>query len=162
MRSQNLAIIVAIDQAGGIGIANTLPWHLPEDLAHFKRTTSGYPIIMGRKTFESIGRPLPKRRNIVITRNPQWQHEGVECASSIEDAIALCGGEKAFIIGGAEIFRESIDLVQELVVTKIDKRFECDTFFPSIDPHKWQETASEQHHSQQSALDYALVTYQRI
>ena len=101
--STQLTLIVATERHNGIGIRNTLPWHLPEDLAFFKRTTSGHTILMGRKTFESIGRPLPNRRNIVITRNPEWQHEGVETASSLSHAIELAGAAEAYVIGGAQI-----------------------------------------------------------
>jgi hypothetical protein len=100
-----LTIVVAIDAQRGIGINNTLPWHLPEDLAHFKRTTTGHPIIMGRKTFDSIGRPLPNRRNIVVTRNQDWRHDGVEAVTSLAAAIALVHDVSSCIIGGAQIFR---------------------------------------------------------
>lgn len=127
-------LIVAMDRQRGIGIANQLPWHLPEDLAHFKRLTSGHAILMGRKTFESIGRPLPQRRNIVISRNPQWQHEGVETSASLPEAMALIAQTGGFIIGGAQIFQEAMPLAQRLIVTEIDGRFPCDTFFPTIEP----------------------------
>src|SRR5450830_2086628 len=103
-----LTIIVATDQQGGIGINNTLPWKLPEDLAHFKRLTTGHPILMGRKTFDSIGRALPNRRNIVITRNADWRHDGVDAVNSLEAAVALAGQEAAFIIGGAEIYSQAM------------------------------------------------------
>src|SRR5579864_9550221 len=131
MPSPRLSIIVATDANHGIGINNTLPWHLPEDLAHFKRTTTGHPIIMGRKTFDSIGRPLPNRRNIVITRNPQWQHAGVESAGSIAAAAALVhdSGAEAFIIGGAQVYAEALPLAERLIVTEIAKSFDCDAFF---------------------------------
>ena len=100
-----LTIIVATDAQRGIGIHNTLPWRLPEDMAHFKRITSGHPVIMGRKTFDSIGRALPNRRNIVITRNPEWRHDGVESVDSLSAAIALAAASDgpAFIIGGGQI-----------------------------------------------------------
>src|SRR6188768_4079760 len=101
--SKQITLVVAMDAQRGIGVDNQLPWHLPEDLAHFKRVTLDRPIIMGRKTFDSIGRPLPKRRNIVVTRNHEWSHEGVETAASLQDAIAMLGGEPASIIGGAQI-----------------------------------------------------------
>src|SRR5476649_707740 len=114
-----LTIIVATDQQGGIGINNTLPWRLPEDLAHFKRLTSGHPIIMGRKTFDSIGRALPNRRNIVITRNLDWRHEGIESAGSLDAAIALTGEEEAFIIGGAKIYADALPRADKLIVTEI-------------------------------------------
>ncbi|WP_151445706.1 dihydrofolate reductase [Lacisediminimonas profundi] len=162
MTAPPLTIVVAVDKQNGIGINNQLPWHLPEDLAHFKRLTSGHAILMGRKTFESIGRPLPNRRNIVITRNPDWRHEGVERADSVEQAIALCGQDGGFVIGGAEIFTDSLPLVQRLVVTEIDASFDCDTFFPPIDQAQWKETARERQHSEKSGLDFAIVTYQRI
>lgn len=156
-----LTLVVAIDAQRGIGIDNQLPWHLPEDLAHFKRVTLGKPIVMGRKTFDSIGRPLPKRRNIVITRNPGWSHEGVEVAGSLQAAIDLLNGEPASIIGGAQIFKEALELADRMIVTEIDHVFRCDTFFPPIDPAVWQETARESHHSDANGYDFAYVTYLR-
>ena len=156
-----LSIVVACDQQGGIGIDNKLPWHLPEDLAFFKRTTSGHPIIMGRKTYDSIGRPLPNRLNIVITRNPEWRADGVEAVTSLDAAVALVGISDAFIIGGAQIFDEALARVNRLVVTEIDHSFNCDVFFPKVDPQQWEEIAREQHHSAANNFDYAFVTYQR-
>ncbi len=158
----HLTIVVATDTNNGIGINNTLPWHLPEDLAHFKRTTSGHPIIMGRKTFDSIGRPLPNRRNIVITRNPDWQHVGVEAVASIDAAKALIGDQQAFIIGGAQIYADTLAAADRIIVTKIGKRFDCDAFFPAIDLAQWKETAREEHHSKANGFDYAYLTYDRI
>ncbi|MGK5014897.1 dihydrofolate reductase [Janthinobacterium sp. HLS12-2] len=157
----HLTIIVATDQQGGIGIDNTLPWKLPEDLAHFKRLTTGHPILMGRKTFDSIGRPLPNRRNIVITRNPDWRHEGVEAVSSVEAAIALLDGAEGYVIGGAEIYKQSLALAQRLIITEIGQTFDCDAFFPAVDQAVWQETAREAHVSEKSGLAYAFVTLQR-
>jgi dihydrofolate reductase len=157
----HLTIVVAVDNQGGIGVNNTLPWHLPEDLAHFKQTTSGHPIIMGRKTFDSIGRPLPNRRNIVITRNQEWKHEGVDATTSLDAAVALAGNTEAFIIGGAQIFIEALPRVDRLIVTEIDKTFDCDTFFPQIDLNQWQEVAREQHQSAKAGLPYAFVTFER-
>jgi dihydrofolate reductase len=160
--AHHLSLVVAMDANRGIGVDNKLPWHLPEDLAHFKRVTLGHPIIMGRKTFESIGRPLPGRRNIVVTRNSDWRHEGVDVVQSLRDAVALVGGESASIIGGAQIFAEALPLAQKMIVTEIDADFPCDTFFPTIEPAQWQETARERHHSEKSGLDYDVVQYQRI
>ncbi len=157
----NLTIVVATDASGGIGINNTLPWKLPEDLAHFKRVTTGHPIIMGRKTFDSIGRPLPGRRNIVITRDPLWQRDGVEAVPSVEAALALVGDERASIIGGAQIYAASMHLVNELIVTEIAHSFNCDAFFPPIDPTVWQEVTRESHHSASIGADYAFVTWRR-
>ena len=161
MSAPHLTLVVALDAARGIGIRNTLPWHLPEDLAHFKRVTSGHPIIMGRKTFDSIGRPLPHRRNIVITRNPAWRHIGVEAAPSLLDAIALIGGERGFIIGGAQVFAESMDIADQMIVTEIDHAFECDTFFPPLVPGRWRESAREPHHSDAGGFDFSFVTYNK-
>src|SRR5438067_9831623 len=119
--TQHITLVVAMDANRGIGIDNKLPWHLPEDLAHFKRVTLGHPIIMGRKTWDSIGRPLPGRRNIVITRNPQWHADGTERASSLTSALDLARNEsKVFVIGGGEIYAQALPLADELVLTEID------------------------------------------
>lgn len=157
----DLTIVVAIDARRGIGIDNKLPWHLPEDLAHFKRVTSGSPIIMGRKTFDSIGRPLPNRRNIVITRNAGWRHDGVEAVGSLQAAIELVGDTPSFIIGGAQIFSDAMALADRMVVTEIAHTFACDTFFPPLDERSWAEIAREAYHSDANGYDYAFVTYQR-
>lgn len=156
-----LTMVVAIDAQRGIGIDNQLPWHLPEDLAHFKRVTLGRPIIMGRKTFDSIGRPLPGRRNIVVTRNADWRHDGVEAVTSLEAAIALVGDEEASIIGGAQIFNAALDLADRMIVTEIARTFDCDTFFPPIDAQAWEETARERQHSATQGFDFDYVTYER-
>ena len=161
MKNPPLSIIVAIDANNGIGVDNKLPWHLKEDLQHFKRTTTGHPVVMGRKTFDSIGKPLPNRRNIVITRDADWRHEGVETAASLEQAIALLGGTQAYIIGGAQIFAEALPQCGRLVVTEIAKSFRCDTFFPQIDREQWKEVTREQYHSAEHGFDYAFVTYEK-
>jgi len=157
----HLTIIVATDQQRGIGINNTLPWKLPEDLAHFKRLTTGHTIIMGRKTFESIGRPLPNRRNIVVTRNADWRHDGAETVGSLDAAIALLDGADGYVIGGAEIYAQSMALATTLIVTEIGQTFDCDAFFPAIDAAAWTEAARESHVSAASGLPYAFVTYRR-
>ena len=157
----NLTIIVATDSSNGIGINNTLPWHLPEDLAHFKRLTSGHPIIMGRKTFDSIGRPLPNRRNIVISRNADWRHEGVECVGSLQEALALVAGDgDAFVIGGGQIFEQALPLVDRLVITRIDRTYECDAFFPVLAEGAWREASREDHVSA-AGLPYSFISYTR-
>jgi len=155
-----LAIIVAADQERGIGINNTLPWKLPEDLAHFKRLTTGHAIIMGRKTFESIGRPLPNRRNIVITRNAGWRADGVETVHSIEAARALVGADaQAYIIGGAQVYEQSLALADEVIITEIQAVYQCDAHFPALGP-EWRETAREPHVSA-TGLHYAFVTLRK-
>jgi dihydrofolate reductase len=153
-----LSIIVATDKKRGIGINNQLPWHLPEDLAHFKNTTSGHPIIMGRKTYDSIGRPLPKRRNIVISRNSEWNQNGVETVHSIEQALALLNEEQAFVIGGAQIYAQALPLAERLIVTEIQAEYACDAFFPSIDPQVWEES-SRQSFISSNNLAYDIVIY---
>lgn len=158
---KHLTLIVAIDAERGIGVDNKLPWHLPEDLAHFKRLTSGHPIIMGRKTFDSIGRALPNRRNIVVTRNPDWQHDGVEAVDSLQAAIALVGEAPAFIIGGAQIFNDAMALAERMEVTEIAHTFACDTFFPPLAPGAWAQTARSAYHSDANGYDYAFVTYEK-
>jgi len=160
--ARQLTLVVAMDARRGIGIENKLPWHLPEDLAHFKRVTLGQPIIMGRKTFDSIGRPLPGRRNIVVTRNQGWSHDGVEVAHSLQDAIAMAGDTPASIIGGAQIFRESMALADRMIVTHIDRVYACDTFFPEIDSTRWTAIASEPRHAAAGDLDFSFVTYEQL
>ncbi len=158
----HLTLVVAFDKHRGIGIGNALPWRLPEDLAHFKRVTTGHPIIMGRKTFDSIGRPLPNRRNIVITRNPAWRHDGVEAVGSLPEALALIKGERGFIIGGAQVFSESMDVADEVIATEIDHAFECDTFFPPLGAGQWRESARELHHADAGGFDFSFVTYTKL
>ncbi len=160
--AHHLSLVVAMDANRGIGVDNQLPWHLPEDLAHFKRVTLGHPIIMGRKTFESIGRPLPGRRNIVVTRNTDWDHDGVDVVHSLEDAVTLVGDDSASIIGGAQIFAEAMHVADRLVVTHIDKAYRCDTFFPEIDSAQWAAVSNEPLHSPTAGVDYAIVTYDRV
>jgi dihydrofolate reductase len=158
----HLSLVVAMDANRGIGVDNKLPWHLPEDLAHFKRVTLGHPIIMGRKTFESIGRPLPGRRNIVVTRNGDWRHEGVDVVHSLDEAVALVGADSASIIGGAQIFAEAMHVADRLIVTHIDKVYRCDTFFPAIDHASWTAVSNEPLHSPTADVDYAIVTYDKV
>jgi dihydrofolate reductase len=156
-----ITIIVATDKQGGIGIRNSLPWHLPEDLAHFKSKTSGHAIIMGRKTFDSIGRALPNRRNIVVTRNVDWKHDGVEAVTSLQAAQELLNEDRAFIIGGAQIYQQALSIADQLIVTEIQEDFTCDAFFPKIDPTDWEETSRENHYSEKKQLNYAFVTYKK-
>ncbi|QOY92353.1 dihydrofolate reductase [Massilia sp. UMI-21] len=156
-----LTLVVAFDAQRGIGINNQMPWYLPEDLAHFKRVTIDRPILMGRRTFDSLGKPLPKRRNIVITRNPHWSHEGAEAAGSLEAAFEMLNGQDASIIGGGQIFAESMAIADRMIVTEIDHVYECDTFFPKIDPNEWTETARDPHFSEKNGYKYTFVTYIR-
>ena len=138
-----ISLIVALDKNRVIGLNNSMPWHLPGELQYFKEMTMGKPIIMGRKTFESIGRPLPGRRNIVISRNPEYDAEGIELALSLDEAIKIAGDvEEIMIIGGQQIFTESLPLADRLYITEIDHEFEGDTFFPSYEG--WQKVSCQE------------------
>jgi dihydrofolate reductase len=157
-----LTIVVARARNGVIGQGNALPWHLPEDLRHFKATTLGHPVLMGRRTFESIGRPLPGRRNIVITRNPDWSHEGCERAGSIDEAVRLCAGSpEAFVIGGAQVYAEALPQVGTLVVTEVDAEPQGDAYFPAPDPRQWRLVHREPALSS-SGLGFAICRYERL
>lgn len=136
-----IAMIVATASNGVIGGGNQMLWHVPEDFAHFKKTTMGHPIIMGRKTWESIGRPLPGRKNVVITRQPGYEAKGAEVVSSLEEAYqAVSDVEKVFVIGGGEIYRQALAQADEVWVTKIDQAFEGDTTFPTLSEDEWETT----------------------
>ena len=156
-----LSLIAAVARHGAIGRNNQLLCRISEDLKFFKRTTLGSPVIMGRKTWDSIGRPLPGRRNIVITRNPQWQADGTERVGSLDEALALVeNAPKAFIIGGGQIYREAIAMADELVLTEIDADFEADAFFPEFDGAHFSRQASDTQFSEHGH-PYRWVTYQR-
>jgi len=142
----DLAIVVAVAENGTIGRHNELPWRLPEDLKFFKRVTLGHPIVMGRNTFESIGRPLPGRTNIVVTGNRQWRVDGIEVAHSLEDALAVgsqsarqMGVSSVMVIGGAEIYRQVLPFAKRLHITEVHAEVEGDAFFPELDKYQWSE-----------------------
>ena len=159
-----LALIAACARGGVIGIANRLPWHLPEDMKFFRETTRGKPVIMGRKTWESLPdafRPLPGRVNIVVSRNPGFEAPGASVVASLEAAVAAADGfETAFVIGGAELYRQALPLADRLLLTEIDQAYEGDAFFPDFDRSLWHETAREPHIAE-SGLPFAFVTYER-
>jgi dihydrofolate reductase len=144
MTPPRITLIVARARNGVIGRQGRLPWRLPEDLAFFRRTTMGHPIVMGRRTWESIGRPLPGRRSIVVSRQPGFEASGAEVATSLDAALALCAGSpELFVIGGAQLYREAMSRAQRLLVTEIDADFDGDTDFPAPDPAQWRETTRE-------------------
>jgi dihydrofolate reductase len=139
MSGPRLSLIVARARNGVIGKDGALPWKIPGELAHFKRTTMGHPIVMGRKTWESIGRPLPGRRNIVVTRNGGYSAPGAEVAASLEAALTLCAdADEVFVIGGAELYAQALPRAARAVVTEIDADFDGDARFPSLAPSEWQ------------------------
>jgi dihydrofolate reductase len=158
-----LHLIFARAANGVIGKNNAMPWHLPEDLAHFKRTTLGSPVIMGRKTWDSLPprfRPLPGRLNVVVTRQPDWQATGATVAHSLPEAMSLCPVDgDVWIIGGAEIYAQALPLAVSAVVTEIEASYDGDAFAPQFSP-EWQETARERHVSS-TGLNFSFVTYTR-
>ena len=142
----SLSIVVAMDENRLIGKDNKLPWHLPSDLAYFKKITTGKSILMGRKTFDSIGRPLPNRRNIVITRNPLTKIPGCEVLFSIEEALTKTKDEaEVMVIGGASLCEQLLPKVSRLYITKIEGDFNGDVYFPSFDESNWREISCESH-----------------
>ncbi len=154
-------MIFARSANGVIGKNNAMPWHLPEDLAHFKKLTLGSPVIMGRKTWDSLPakfRPLPGRTNVVITRQADWQAEGAQTAGSLQDALALCQTSNViWIIGGAQIYAQAEPLANRIEVTHIDKDFEGDAFAPKLGP-QWTPSHREEHVSS-TGLNYSFITY---
>ncbi len=140
----SVTVIAAVGRNGVIGSGNDLPWHLPEDFAFFKRTTMGHPMVMGRKTFDSIGRALPGRRTIVITGQPDWSHADVETAHSLDDAISLAGPvDEVFVCGGGQVYAEAMAWAHRLLITEVDQSPEGDVRFPSIDADVWTEVSRE-------------------
>ncbi|MGN0187194.1 MAG: dihydrofolate reductase [Paludibacteraceae bacterium] len=159
-----ISIIVAIAQNMAIGKNNDLLWHLPADLKHFKQLTSGNTVIMGERTFFSLPiRPLPKRRNIVITDKPDLQLDGCEMAHSIDEAQALCRhDDENFVIGGGSIYRQFMALADTLYITWVYRDFEADTFYPEIDQSVWEQTdLSERMYDAEADLEFAFATYKR-
>jgi len=160
----SLSLIVAMAKNNTIGVNNTLPWRCAEDLKHFKALTMGHHMIMGRKTFDSIGKPLPGRTTVVITRNSDLEIEGCVVVHSLDEALAACAGdEEIFIVGGAELYRQALPLVDTLYITEIQQEVEGDAHFPEFDRHAWRET--ERVVSSQAApqpLEYHFVTYRRV
>lgn len=156
--STQLRLVVAYTTNRCIGKGNDMPWHLPKDLAHFKAATMGMPIIMGRKTWESIGRPLPGRPNLVISRNADYQAPGATVYPSLDAALAACSGvEKACIIGGEQIFKLALEIAHELIATEIHAHIEGDAFFPEL-PAGWLESQREPQ-PEENGLRYDFVVY---
>lgn len=158
-----VSIIVAIAENNGIGKNNQLLWHLPGDLKHFKTTTSGHTVIMGRKTFDSVGKPLPNRRNIVITRAADLEIPGAEVVNTLEAAIALCDpDEEVFIVGGAQIYKMAMDITDKIYLTVVKSHFDADTFFPAIDPDIWKEESSNSYEpDEKNNIGYTISTLVR-
>lgn len=158
-------IVVAMGGKNEIGFENQLLWHLPKDLKHFKEITSGHPVIMGRKTYESIGKPLPNRTNIVVSRKTDWFEEGILIVGSIKEAIKFAKkiDEEVFIIGGGKIYEQTMDVVDKLEVTLVKADLEADTFFPKIDPKIWKKTDEICHEKdEKNQYDFCFQTFERV
>lgn len=157
-----ISLIVAHDKNRVIGHENQMPWHLPEELKYFKKMTMGKPIIMGRKTFESIGRPLPGRRNIVITRNPEYKVEGVEVVDSLEKALKLTkDAEEVMIIGGEQIFKLALPFTDRLYITYINHEFKGDTFFPEYDLNEWKLVSQSEPQETEDGYTYTYQIFEK-
>jgi dihydrofolate reductase len=164
-----LSVIVAAAENGVIGRNNALPWHLPEDLRYFKRVTMGKPIVMGRRTFESIGRPLPGRTNIVITRSQAFQVDGVHAAATLDEALCVArevaikdGVEELLVIGGAQIYQSALPMAQRLYLTEVHARVEGDVRLPEIDWAQWREVGRKRYHAEgANPYDYSFVVFER-
>ena len=160
--SQHITLVVATAKTGCIGINNDMPWHIPEDFAFFKAYTSGKPVVMGRKTWESLPKkPLPNRRNIVITRQADYLAEGAEVVGDLQAAFALCvDAPEIIVMGGAQIYAEALPLATDLRITEVDLSVEGDAYFPTVGANVWQEVAREAHVSAKD-IAFAFVHYQR-
>lgn len=162
-----LSILVAMAKNRVIGQNNTLPWHLPADLKHFKSLTMGKTIVMGRKTYQSIGRPLPGRTNIIITRQTSYEAPGAVVVNSVEDALRVCKEISAhdsenFVIGGEKLYRQTIKICQRMYITEINRYFEGDTFFPEFNPDDWEETQRDKYFSDgDNCMEYHFVILDR-
>ena len=164
-----LCLIAAVAENGVVGKNNALPWHLPEDLKYFKRMTLGKPIVMGRKTFESIGRPLPGRTNIVVSRNKSYAPDGVEVVDSLESALTLAsqiaeseGQKDLMVIGGAAIYAAALPLAQCLYITEVHGEVEGDAYFPEVDWSLWHEVSRQRNAAPDSGgYDFSFVVFQR-
>ena len=156
-----LTLVVAYSDNRVIGRDNALPWKLPGDLAHFKRTTLGSPIIMGRKTWESLGRPLPGRTNVVVSRNTQYAAPGAVVVPTIQAAIQVCGAvAEAYVIGGAQIYTQALPLAQRLIATEVHAQVDGDAYFPELPPGAWQETSRDPQ-PEENGYAYDFVVYTR-
>ncbi len=168
-KKPRLSLIAAVAENGCIGVDNKLPWYLPDDLKYFKAVTSGKPVIMGRSTFDSLGRPLPNRTNIVITRNASYiAPEGVRIVHSLEEAVTvalavahIAGDEEIVVIGGAQIYAQALPQADRLYLTEVAKSVSGDAFFPDWDKSAWQEIGRQPHHYEPAGLDYSFVVYER-
>lgn len=157
-----VSLIVAVAKNGVIGVKNTLPWHLPEDLKHFRALTTGHHIIMGRKTYDSLGRLLPGRTTVIVTRNQNYQVEGAVVVHSLEEAVKVCANDsETFLIGGAELYKDGLKLANKLYLTEIDAEYQGDAHFPEFNQAEWRLVEQESHTSV-NGLGFSYKTYERV
>jgi dihydrofolate reductase len=162
MRKPIVCLVAAVARDRGIGLRGRLLVHLPDDLPRFRRLTFGSPVVMGRKTWESLGRPLPGRHNIVVTRDRHWQAAGASTAHSLPEAMALAGSaERVFVIGGAEVYALALPVADELELTEIDAEFAADAFFPDWNRAEFRQTSLEDRQTPEG-LHYAFASYRKI
>jgi dihydrofolate reductase len=156
-----IKIIVAMSKNRVIGMDNSLIWHLPNDMKNFKKLTTGHAVVMGRKTYQSIGKPLPYRRNIIITRDPDFEAEGCEVVNSLEEALLLCFSN-CFIIGGGEIYKQSLPIAHQIYMTQIDEEFEGDTTFPELDKSWYVSKKEDFNKDEKNNYNYSFIFYERF
>lgn len=164
MSNIHITLIVAAAENNAIGKNNQMPWHLPNDFKYFKKNTLDHSIVMGRKTFESIGKPLPERRNIVLTRDMRYRNDEVDVANSLQEVINYCRDEReVFIIGGAEIFKQALPLADKILLTRVHASIDGDTFFPELPEYQWKLVSAEKHlKDEKHAFDYTFEVYEKI
>ncbi|WP_293882127.1 dihydrofolate reductase [Sphingobacterium sp. UBA1498] len=163
MSNPTITLIVAASENNSIGINNKMPWHLPNDFKYFKKNTIEHSVLMGRKTFESIGKALPERRNIVITRNADFQGENIDVANSIQEALLYCRDEREiFIIGGANIYQQALPLANKVLLTRVHTTIKGDAFFPALPSEEWELVSSDSHQADEKhAFAYTFEVYTR-
>lgn len=160
---KTITIVAAMARNRAIGLEGRMPWHLPAELQHFKRTTLGKPVVMGRKTWEAIGKPLPGRQNLVVTRSAHFRAEGAQCVYSLESAIEHSGGSEVMIIGGGELYRLALPLATRMVLTRVDCEPAADTWFPEWDMSAWRRVRSEHFPAdERNAFAFEVLELQRI
>lgn len=164
MSDTKITLIVAAAENNAIGKGNRMPWHLPNDFKYFKEKTLNHSVVMGRKTFESIGKPLPERRNIVMTKNTNYLHEEVDVANNIDELLLYCRDEREiFILGGAEIYKQTLPLAHKVLLTRVHTTVDGDAFFPELPANEWKLISAEKHEKDdRHAFDYTFEVYERI
>ena len=160
---KTITLVAAMATNSAIGLDGQMPWHLPRELKHFKETTMGKPIVMGRKTWESIGRALPGRQNLVVTRNPEFSAPGCDVAGSLEAAVEMAAGKEVMIIGGGQLYAEALPFADRMVLTLVDCEPEADTWFPGWDETEWTETASrDELPDEKNPLAYRVMDLEKL